>query len=367
MAATQVRSEMLAPRKAPDRRTGLVGWLRANLFSSPLNSLVTLALAALLVRLIWPFLEWALFNANFLGESREACSSGGACWVYISARFETIIYGFYPPELRWRVNIVFVLLALVIAWLAIPRMPFKKWGALCALIPFPIAAFLLLHGGYFGITTVPTRDWGGLMLTITIALLAMVGSLPLGIMLALGRRSTMPFVRGVCVLFIEFWRGVPLITVLFMASVMLPLFTPSGFDLDKLLRALIGIMLFWSAYMAEAVRSGLQAIPSGQSEAASALGLGYWHRMILVVLPQALKLVIPGIVNTFIVLFMDTSLVLIIGLFDFLAVIRSGLNDPEWLGYAIEGYVFAALVYWIFCSSMSRYSQYIERRLHTGH
>ncbi|WP_300270525.1 amino acid ABC transporter permease [Halomonas sp.] len=365
MAST--RTEIIAQRRPPDLRRGAMGWLRANLFDTPLNGAVTLVTLALLAWLLWPALQWAVFQADWLGDSREACSGEGACWVFISARFESIVYGFYPEAERWRVDLVFLLMAALVAWLAIPRLPGKRWAVLVALLIFPVVAFFLLVGGSFGLAHVPTRDWGGVMLTLTIAIVGIVGSLPIGVVLALGRRSQMPLVRGFSVVFIEFWRGVPLITVLFMASVMLPLFVPTQVEFDKLLRALVGIMLFWSAYMAEVVRGGLQAIPRGQEEAAKALGMGYWQRMALIVLPQALKLVIPGIVNTFIALFKDTSLVLIIGLFDLLAIIRAGLTDSNWLGFATEGYVFAALVFWVFCFSMSRYSQYIERRLHTGH
>ena len=224
-----------------------------------------------------------------------------------------------------------------------------------------------LHGGYLGLESVPTSQWGGLMLTLVIATVGIVGALPLGILLALGRRSRMPAVKVVCVTFIEFWRGVPLITVLFMSSVMLPLFLPEGMSFDKLLRAMIGVILFQSAYIAEVVRGGLQAIPKGQYEAAAAMGLGYWRSMGLVILPQALKLVIPGIVNTFIALFKDTSLVIIIGLFDLLNSVKQAAADPAWLGMATEGYVFAALVFWIFCFGMSRYSMHLERKLDTGH
>ncbi|RAH36380.1 amino acid ABC transporter permease [Halomonas sp. SL1] len=367
MAEMATRIEMIEARRPPDLRRGVPGWLRANLFDGPLNSVITLCVLAMLGWGLWPLVQWALIDADWLGSTREACSGEGACWVFISARFETIVYGFYPEAARWRVDTVFMMLGLLIAWLAIPRLPAKRWVGLFALVGFPAVAYVLLLGGHFGLMAVPTREWGGLMLTLTVAVVGIVGSLPLGVVLALGRRSQMPLVRGVCVVFIEFWRGVPLITVLFMASVMLPLFVPSEVEFDKLLRALIGIMFFWSAYMAEVVRGGLQAIPKGQEEAAKALGMGYWRRMGLIVLPQALKLVIPGIVNTFIALFKDTSLVLIIGLFDLLAIIRSGLTDSNWLGFATEGYVFAALMFWIFCFSMSRYSQYIERRLHTGH
>lgn len=362
-----VRDTILTALPAPDQRRGLQGWLRTNLFSSPLNGITTVATLSVLIWLLEPAVNWALLDANWIGNSREACTGEGACWVFITQRFESLIYGFYPEDSLWRVNIVFLTMALLMAWLMIPKIPHKRWAALAAGVGFPIMAYVLLLGGHFGLTYVPTREWGGLMLTLTVATVGIAGSLPLGILLALGRRSSMPLVKAVSVIFIEFWRGVPLITVLFMASVMLPLFVPSEVEFDKLLRALIGIMFFWSAYMAEVVRSGLQAIPNGQDEAGQALGLGYWQRMGLVILPQALKLVIPGIVNTFISLFKDTSLVLIIGLFDLLAIIRAGLTDTHWLGFATEGYVFAALVFWIFCFSMSRYSQFIERKLHTGH
>jgi general L-amino acid transport system permease protein len=214
---------------------------------------------------------------------------------------------------------------------------------------------------------VETTKWGGLMLTLILALVGIIAAFPLGILLALGRRSEMPIVRSLSVAYIELWRGVPLITVLFMSSVMLPLFLPEGVNFDKLLRALIGIVMFQSSYIAEVVRGGLQAIPKGQYEAADALGLSYPKKMGLIILPQALKMVIPGIVNTFNELFKDTTLVLIIGLLDLLAIIQSALEDPNWLGYSIEGYVFAGTVFWIFCFGMSRYSQAIERKLHTGH
>lgn len=367
MTMTSACHDPIEARRPPDLRRGVSGWLHKNLFSGPVNSAVTVITLALLAWAFWPLLQWGVLQADWIGQTRDDCSGEGACWVFISARFETIIYGFYPATARWRVDIVFAMLATLVAWLAIPRLPGKRWVGLFALVGFPVVAYVLLIGGFFDLTYVPTRQWGGLMLTLAIATVGIVGSLPLGIILALGRRSQLPLVKGVCVIFIEFWRGVPLITVLFMASVMLPLFVPTEVEFDKLLRALVGIMFFWSAYMAEVVRGGLQAIDKGQNEAGQALGLGYWQRMGLIVLPQALKLVIPGIVNTFIALFKDTSLVLIIGLFDLLAIIRAGLTDPSWLGFATEGYVFAALMFWVFCFGMSRYSQYIERKLRTGH
>jgi general L-amino acid transport system permease protein len=235
------------------------------------------------------------------------------------------------------------------------------------LIAFPVICFYLYVGGSFGLVEVETPLWGGLFLTLVIAITGIVASLPIGIILALGRRSNMPVVRAVCVGFIELWRGVPLITVLFMASVMFPLFMPEGVTFDKLLRALIGVGLFSAAYMAEVVRGGLQAIPRGQIEGAQALGLNFPKMMFFIVMPQALKMVIPGIVNTFIGLFKDTTLVLIIGLFDFLGMAQLSTTNPEWLGFSVEGFVFCAAVFWVFCFSMSQYSQHLERKLHTGH
>lgn len=353
--------------KPPVRTQGVVVWLRENLFSSWFNSALTLLALYLIYSLILPILDWAFIHADWIGDSREDCTSGGACWVFIRVWWDQFIYGRYTDTEYWRINLAFLLLALTLAWLMIPRIPYKGLAALWGLIGFPIVAYVLLSGGSFGLEAVETERWGGLTLTILLSLVAMVFALPLGVLLALGRQSQMPMVRALCTAFIELWRGVPLITVLFMSSVMLPLFLPEGVTFDKLLRALIGIVLFQSAYMAEVVRGGLQAIPKGQYEAAEALGLPYWKKMGLVILPQALKLVIPGIVNTFIALFKDSSLVLIIGLFDLLAMVKSANEDPNWLGFATEGYVFAAFVFWFFCFGMSRYSMALERKLHTGH
>ena len=358
---------MIEPKPAPSSSVGPVAWLRSNLFNGPINTIFTLIGLYILYLLVVPTVQWAFINADWVGTTRDDCSREGACWVFISARFESIVYGFYPDVARWRVDIVFALMALLIAWLAIPRLPVKRWVGLFTLVGFPVIAYFLLLGGSFGLLYVPTREWGGLMLTLTIATVGIVGSLPLGVLLALGRRSKMPLIKGVSVIFIEFWRGVPLITVLFMASVMLPLFLPSDMSVDRLVRALIGLTLFQSAYMAEVIRGGLQAIPKGQEEAAAALGMTYWKRMGLIILPQALKMMIPGIVNTFISLFKDTTLVMIIGLFDLLGIVQAALADSRWLGFSLEGYVFAAFMFWIFCFSMSRYSQYLERKLHTGH
>lgn len=351
----------------PSTSIGAIAWLRANLFSSWLNSLLTLGAAYLLYLTIPPLVQWALIDADWFGDSREACESGGACWVFVGVRMNQFMYGLYPETEYWRINLAAILLVLLMVPLFIKRFPWKRWLVPFVLFGYPVIAFMLFSGGVFGLEYVETSRWGGLTLTLILSSVGMAASLPLGILLALGRRSDMPIVKSVSVVIIEFWRGVPLITVLFMSSVMLPLFLPEGTHFDKLLRAMIGIALFQSAYMAEVVRSGLQAIPKGQYEAAQALGLSYWQSMGLIILPQALKMVIPGIVNTFIALFKDTTLVLIIGLFDMLAMIQAALADPNWLGYAIEGLSFAALVYWVFCFGMSRYSLSLERKLHTGH
>jgi len=361
----------------PMRSRGVIGWVWENLFSTPLNGGLTLLLMWGLYQIVPPVADWLLFDATFSGDSRDACRAnegdggagggGGACWVFVSARLEQFLYGFYPAAERWRVDLTALLLFVPLAALIIPVTPGRKWLALFLLLPFPVIAFILLYGGWVGLGVVETSRWGGLMLTLVVALTGIAASLPIGILLALGRRSDMPVVSTLCTAFIELWRGVPLITVLFMASVMLPLFLPEGVNFDKLLRALIGVSLFSAAYMAEVVRGGLQSVPRGQIEAARSLGLGYAQTMILIVLPQALKTVIPGIVNTFIGLFKDTTLVLIIGLFDVLGSVQAAATDPQWLGLAAEGYIFAAVVFWAFCFSMSRYSIYLEGKLKTDH
>lgn len=352
---------------APVKTVGMLAWMRANLFSSWLNTLLTLSAVYLIWLIVPPLLQWAVIDANWIGTTRSDCTKSGACWVFVQQRFDQFMYGYYPSEMRWRVDLTVASAVLGALPLFLKAFNRKAVYGLCFLLVYPVAAFMLLKGGAFGLPVVATSQWGGLMLTLVIATVGIAGALPLGILLALGRRSDMPAVKVVCVTFIEFWRGVPLITVLFMSSVMLPLFLPEGMSFDKLLRAMIGVVLFQSAYVAEVVRGGLQAIPKGQYEAAAAMGLGYWRAMFLVILPQALKLVIPGIVNTFIALFKDTSLVVIIGLFDLLNSVKQAAADPAWLGMASEGYVFAALVFWIFCFGMSHYSRSLERKLDKGH
>ena len=363
---------MYAPGTHPDvappvTTIGVLGWLRGNLFSSVSNTLLTIVSFYILYLLLPPAINWVFLTADFSGESRQDCTSGGACWVFIKARFAQFIYGFYPLDQRWRVDLTFFLLLAVLVPMFVDKFRYKAWLGAFILVIFPFIAVALLAGGRFGLEEVETPRWGGLSLTLIISIVGIVGSFPIGIVLALGRRSNMPIVSAICTAFIELWRGIPLITVLFMSSVMFPLFLPEGVNFDKLVRALFGVMLFSSAYMAEVVRGGLQAIPKGQYEGAQALGLGYWKMTGLVILPQALKLVIPGIVNTFIGLFKDTTLVLIIGLFDFLGIVQAASTDPNWLGFAVEGYVFCAFMYWCFCFGMSQYSQSIERQLDTGH
>ncbi len=351
----------------PTNSSGVVGWMRANLFSTPLNVMTTLAAAYVLYVTVVPALDWAVFSANWVGSSQQDCTKGGACWVFISSRMDFFIYGFYPQAQYWRIDIMFALFAVSFVPQFFDRFPYKMALGVFALTGLPVFSYILIAGGWFGLESIETSKWGGFALTLMLAYVGIVAALPFGTILALGRRSKMPVIRSFCIAFIELWRGVPLISVLFMASVMLPLFLPDGMNFDKLLRALIGIIMFQSAYMAEVVRGGLQAIARGQYEAAKALGLNYAKMTGLIILPQALKLVIPGIVNTFIALFKDTTLVLIIGLFEILATVQAAIADPKWQNVTTEGYVFVAACFWVFCFSMSRYSQKLERKLYTGH
>ncbi len=350
----------------PAASVGAVGWARSNLFSSWFNTLLTLAALYLLYITIPPLVKWAVIDADFAGSTRDACTGEGACWIFIKVRFFQFMFGFYPSGEYWRAVCAFLLIGGLVVYLLVDNSPKKGWVIGFTVFVYPVIAFFLFYGG-LGLEVIDTHKWGGLMLTLIISTIGMFFALPFGIILALGRQSSMPVAKSVCVVFIELWRGVPLITILFMSSVMLPIFMPEQLEIDKLARALIGIVFFQSAYMAEVIRGGLQAMPKGQYEAADALGLGYWQAMLLIILPQALKTVIPGIVNTFIALFKDTTLVLIIGLFDILAIVQSAFTDPKWLGFSKEGYLFAAAVFWVFCFSMSRYSQHLERKLHTGH
>jgi len=351
----------------PPGSVGLAGWMRQNLFSTPLNGFLTVVVVWLIGSTVWPLVHWAFVSGVFSGRTAADCRKGGACWLFVADRLVFFVYGFFPRAETWRVDVVFAVSAAVLAALVIPRVPRKPAIAAAAFVGLPLLVTVLMHGGIFGLAQVSTDQWGGLTLTLVLSVVGIVLALPFGILLALGRRSRMPTIRVMSVVFIEAWRGVPLISVLFMASVMLPLFLPETVHPSKVLRAMIGIVMFESAYMAEVVRGGLQAIPRGQYEAAGALGLGYWRTMVLIILPQALKLVIPGIVNTFIALFKDTTLVGIIGLFDLLATVQATIMDPAWPDVATEAYLFAGSVFWVFCFAMSRYSQSLERKLQTGH
>ena len=369
LAYVRTRDAPLLP--PPPGVTGPAAWIRNNLFATPIGSVMSVIMGGLLAVVIWSLVRWALIDAVWSSPDREACAveGAGACWPFAKVKFLQWIYGLYPIVERWRINLCFVMLVLGLVPMLMPTAPYKLWNALYLLILFPIIAYVLLGGGVFGLPVVETANWGGLTLTLVISATGIVASLPLGILLALGRQSNMPVVSTLSTVFIEVVRGVPLIVVLFIASNMLPLFLPPGMNFDKLLRALVGIALFSSAYMAEVVRGGLQAIPKGQYEAAQALGLSYWKMMVLIILPQALKIVIPGIVNSFISLFKDTSLVAIIGMFDLLGIVQLSFQDPKWASPQTPntGYFALALIYWLFCFGMSRYSIYTERRLNTGH
>ncbi|WP_461210986.1 amino acid ABC transporter permease [Desulfocurvus sp. DL9XJH121] len=470
-----VKTERHPDLPPPPLETGLGGWLRKNLFSSPLNT----ALTALGLWLFWvtvpPFVRWAVVDAQWGGWTREACEvlpgvDAGACWVFIKVRLGVLMYGFYPPDERWRVTMAALMLfasigplvaasliresrdfserlqlllpaagtvaclilcglgpgvlagvflfapsflchvnfrhltrplpggaglrlgivalvfavarvaagsgnpdeanALALAAAVAACLPLfmgrsteTRWRFVLLFCVFPFFGYWLFSGGAFGLAAVPTDRWGGLSLTLLMASVGMSVSLPMGILLALGRRSDMPVIRSLSIAYIEFIRGVPLISVLFMASVMLPLTLPPGTHFDKLLRALVGISFFYAAYMAEVVRGGLQSISKGQYEAAGALGFRYWRSMRLIILPQALRVVIPGITNTFLGLFKDTTLVAVINLMDILGIVKSALADSDWLGFTKEAYVFAGFAFWIFCFSISRYSMRLEKRL----
>jgi general L-amino acid transport system permease protein len=371
-----LRTALAEPLPPPILRSGVIGWVRANLLSSPLNIALTLFSLALIAWLVPPLLRFLLIDAVWSGNDREACLATqanphpGACWAFVRVWLSYFIYGFYPAAARWRVDLFFVALAFGITWLAWRRAPRRDIGVFYFFIVLPVLSLILLSGApLIGIATVTTSLWGGILVTIVVATVGIVVSLPLGILLALGRRSEFPMVRFCSITFIEFVRGVPLITVLFMASVMLPLFVPERFAPDKLLRALIGVAMFASAYMAEVVRGGLAAVPRGQYEAAQALGLPYWRMMILVILPPALRVTLPNIVNVFIALFKDTTLVFVVGIFDFLRTIEAARADPHWATpmTSVTGYAFAALFYFICCYSMARYARGMEARLARAH
>ena len=348
--------------RPPASTVGPIAWLRNNLFNTVPNTVLTLVAVWAMVELLPPFIDWAFFRAVWSAPEGRVCKdAGGACWAFVTEKHRFMLFGTYPFEQHWRpLAAMFLFIALILS--TCNRNYWKPWLALAWVVGLPVVG-VLMWGGIAGLSYVETSFWGGLPLTLFLAAFGMVFAFPLGILLALGRRSNMPAIKAICVAYIELIRGVPLISLLFMASVMLPLFLPSGVTIDKLLRAQVAIILFAAAYIAEVVRGGLQAIPKGQYEAADALGLGYWSKTRLIVLPQALRLVIPPLVNTFIGMFKDTSLVTIIGLFDLLNATKTAMVDANWRGFAVEAYLSISFVYFVFCYFMSKYSQKIEEDL----
>jgi general L-amino acid transport system permease protein len=349
--------------RPPVTSIGVIGWLRQNLFSNPGNSLLTLLIAYALYRTVPAFIKWALVNAVW-GADAQACNqAGGACWSVVTRNIRFILFGFYPYDQQWRPIFSLGLLAAFVFYSSFRRNWHKYllivWAGGLALIG------LIMHGGIFGLPPVETEKWSGISLTLLLSIFGLSAAYPLGVILALGRRSRLPAIKTLCVLYIELIRGVPLISMLFMASVMFPLFLPEGITVNIILRAQVAIILFTAAYIAEVVRGGLQAIPRTQYEAAESLGLNYYLKMRLIILPQALKTVIPPTVSILISAFKDTSLVVIIGLFDLLKTTHVTLSNPEWMGFSTEAYLFTGAIYFIGCFIMSTFSRRLEKQVQT--
>ncbi len=358
--------QAIAARPAPVRTEGVVGWIRVNLFSDWQTSLATLLLGALLLWIVPNFLNWALVTAYWQPNANACRAEGvGACWGVVTEKHRFIIFGRYPFEEQWR-PLVATLLMLGLLVASCMRYFWKPWLAILWVVVLA-AFFALMYGNVAGLSKVETDRWGGLPLTIMLSSLSMVMAFPIALLVALGRRSELPAIRTFCTIYVELVRGVPLISVLFMASFMFPLFMPVGLTIDVLIRVLVGITLFAAAYLAEVIRGGLQAIPKGQIEAAASLGLSYWQTQRKIVLPQALAMVVPGIMNNFISLFKDTSLVTIVSLYELTGALGLALNsDANWRPYKIEGYIFIALIYFAFCFAMSRYSLWVEKQVNKG-
>lgn len=355
--------EPIAARPAPVKTEGLVAWIRSNLFGDWKTSLGTLVVGAALLSILPRLLSWALLNAVWV-PNFDACHAegAGACWGVVVEKFRIIIFGRYPFEEQWR-PLIATLLLLTLLVTSCMRMFWKAWLGLAwvAVLAF---FFVVMYGGVLGLSRVDTDRWGGLPLTLLLSSLSMAMAFPIALLIALGRRSKLPAIKSFCTIYVELIRGVPLISVLFMASFMFPLLMPQGFTIDVLVRVLAGITLFAAAYMAEVIRGGLQAVPKGQMEAAATLGLSYWQTQRKIVLPQALAMVVPGIMNNFISTFKDTSLVTIVSLYELTGAMSLALNsDADWRPFKIEGYLFIALIYFGFCFSMSRYSLWIEKQV----
>lgn len=357
----------ITPRPAPVRTTGAAAWVRANLFGNWMSTLATVVMAGLALWLVPRFVDWAILHAVVRPDA-DACQAArgvGACWGVITEKWRFIVFGRYPYDSQWRPQVATILLIGLLVVSCI-RAFWRPWLGIVWIAVVP-AFFVLMGGGHFGLAPVPTDNWGGLPLTIMLATFGIAFAFPLSVLVALGRRSTMPAIRTICILYVELIRGVPLISVLFMASFLFPLFLPVGKSPDVLLRVLVGLTLFAAAYLAEIVRGGLQAIPRGQVEAAATLGLSYWQTQRKIVLPQALAMVVPGIMNSFIAIFKDTSLVTIVSLYELTGALNLALNsDANWRPFKIEGYFFIVLVYFAFCFAMSRYSLWVEKRLSAG-
>ena len=343
--------------------------INKNINTNNFNAILTLLIIFAIIKATPPSLSWMIFDANISGDTKEACTGTGACWTYVKVWFRRFMYGMYPNDLHWRINLAFILVIALGFFGFFLRDNLKKYLALYYVIIYPIIAFLVIYylisGGAFGLVWVETGAWGGLSLTFIVSFFCLIFCFPLGMVLALGRRSNLPMIRYISIGYIEFWRGVPLITVLFMSSVMFPMFLPEDFFMDKLVRVIIAITLFEGAYCAEVIRGGLQALPRGQYDAAKSLGMGYWKMHIFVILPQALKLVIPGICNTFLALVKDTPLIFVVGLAELAGMLALAKTNPKWLGFAMEGYIFAAIIFWIICYAMSKYSYNLEAKYKT--
>ena len=358
------RPSLPPPRDA----TGPLCWLRQNFFSSIGNALATLSILGLMWLAAPPLLDWLFLSANWRGATQADCVKDGACWVFVFAWAKQFFYGSYPMAEVWRVNLCLLALAAVIACSCRLPKDLRNKVAIPLFLLLPFFSILILDGARLGLAPVPTDYWGGFCLNILLAAASIIVAFPLGFLWALGRRSEMPFIRSVCVILIEFFRGVPVLALFFMGSVMLPLFFPEGTNVDKLLRVWIVLTLFMSGYMAEVFRGGFQGLSRGQFEAADAIGLGYWQKILLIILPQVIKISMPNILATFVMLFKNTTFLLIIGVFEMLNTAQAALANSNWLGgHAPEGYLFVALVFWLCCFGMSLISASIERKLDTGH
>ena len=366
---SKIDAPVASAERPPATTVGAVGWLRANLFNTWYNSILTLLLLWAIAAAIVPLVNWVILGAAW-GEadpqtgkvSADICRDiTGACWAFVHEKWRLIFFGTYPYAEQWRPGVGMIILIALIAVSCNRR--FWNWSLAFIWLVGSVAFGILMWGGVLGLPYVSNENWGGLALTLILSVVGIGAAFPLAILLALGRRSDLPAIKALCVAFIELIRGVPLVTVLFMASFMLPFFMPEGVTVDKLLRAQIAIILFVAAYLAEVIRGGLQAIPKGQYEAADALGLPYWKKTGFIILPQALRLVIPPIVNTFIGAFKDTSLVVIVSVLDMMLMTRQALGDAPFRPYFVEAYVFTGFIYWVFCFCMSKYSQYLERDL----